>query len=121
MRTVTLSIFSLVVLLAPAARGQDFDRPGPTPAPTPMAASRSAADDLAYEADIDFPEEQADPDDFVDDEELVQDQYVADNYDDGYDPQAYQQFQEELAPHGNLGRGPDLRPGLAAVDRGGRQ
>jgi hypothetical protein len=37
----------------------------------------------------------------VDENSFVQDQTVADSYDDGYDPQAYTQFEQTLSPYGS--------------------
>jgi hypothetical protein len=60
------------------------------PSPLPVAQPLSAID-----ADTD------DEDGYDIDYDVYYDTAAAENYDDGYDPQAYQQFQSTLAPYGD--------------------
>jgi uncharacterized protein DUF6600 len=103
-----LSVFTLApALLAPAsARAQQIN--------TGQVSAAQPADpaDPADEEQVDPAPQQeiplADPNDTAADpsqidwpQDVASEEAAVDSYDDGYDPQAYTQFQDELAPYGN--------------------
>jgi len=79
------------------AAAEPIQMPEPYQAPDPYATAadpsqiQTIADPSQIEtiADIDWPQD------------VTAEEAVVDSYDDGYDPQAYTQFQDELAPYGD--------------------
>ena len=61
----------------------------PPPDPYATAADSSQIETIADPSQIDWPQD------------VAAEETVVDSYDDGYDPQAYTQFQDELAPYGD--------------------
>ena len=117
MRTLaTLSLFTLApaLLLAPAARAdvvyppaqQDGlpTQPGYAPPTQDQMAvanpyqNQTPADPYQTPAD---PYQATDPAQVDWPQDLPPEEAAVDSYDDGYDPQAYAQFQDDLAPYGN--------------------
>ena len=99
---VTLWVVASAITATRAARAQ-------APEPDWAAAvdpDGGVIDDVALEAGQDMPPGYEAP--YVNDDEMIvdensftQDQSIADSYDDGYDPQAYTQFQDALEPYGS--------------------
>jgi hypothetical protein len=61
----------------------------PTQFPDPYLPPPDPYESAADPSQIDWPQD------------VAAEEAVVDSYDDGYDPQAYTEFQDELAPHGN--------------------
>jgi hypothetical protein len=73
-------------LLNPPPPADATAQPPPPAAPEVVEEAPSGRDDEAYAADID--------------NDVAYDDAVAQGYDDGYDPQAYRQFEQTLSPYG---------------------
>jgi hypothetical protein len=99
MKTIAvLSLFTLApaVVFTPAARAQvqapeqpQVALAQPTPMPEPYQPPPDPYDTAADPSQIDWPQD------------VAGEEPAVDSYDDGYDPQAYTDFQDELAPYGN--------------------
>src|SRR4051812_47470720 len=93
MKTLTAaSIFGLASMLALPASAQPYPTYDQPPAAQPQAQQPGSYDpNLDYDADIDGYDAEYD---------IRADDAAAANYDDGYDPNAYQQFEGTLDPYG---------------------
>jgi hypothetical protein len=67
----------------------EMPEPYQPPDPYDIAADRSQIDTAADPSQIDWPQD------------VTAEEAAVDSYDDGYDPQAYTQFKDELAPYGD--------------------
>ncbi len=110
MKTLAIAVSaSLLALLAPAAHAQYGAPPPPLP-PVPMygADGMPTLDPSAFLPPSPPPlvveplssNDSEDEDGYDVDYEVYYDTAAAENYDDGYDPQAYQQFESALSPYG---------------------
>ena len=96
-----LSLFTLApALLAPGRRAarkrckpppleQEVALANPMPMPEPYQPPPDPYETAADPSQIDWPQD------------VTAEEAAVDSYDDGYDPQAYTQFQDELAPYGD--------------------
>ncbi len=112
MRTlVALGVLVSAVTATRAARAQGTEADQPPAADPDGGVIDNVADDIGDVSPVGAAEQEMPPgyeapyvsDDemIVDENSFTQDQSIADSYDDGYDPQAYTQFQEALSPYGS--------------------
>jgi hypothetical protein len=105
--------------------GQPQQAPSPAPAPVEVAPEATAPDQIPLQgpAITEVPDGATDQGDLTIDQippvDLGPDDAIADSYDDGYDPNAYTEFQDALAPYGSWVDDPDYghvwTPASAAV------
>ena len=100
----TLTIATAVVFSTCLVGGAGAQQP-PPPQPIQSGYPQPYGYDPQAQPQLDPNQPQLDPnnqDDGYDAEyDVYADDAAAQNYDDGYDPQAYQQFESELSPYGN--------------------
>ncbi len=95
-----LSLFTLApALLTPGtARAQEVQ---PPPLEQEVALANPVPMPEPYQPPPDPYEAEADPSQIDWPQDVTAEEATVDSYDDGYDPQAYTQFQDELSPYGN--------------------
>src|SRR5689334_19331026 len=96
----TLAIAACIAALAGTARAQGYAPPYQTP---PPYGNDQTLDPYAYDPNASpapLNEDAYDEDGYDVDADVYYDTAAAENYDDGYDPNAYQQFQSALDPYG---------------------
>ena len=95
-----LSLFTLApALLTPgSAHAQEVQ---PPPLEQEVALANPVPMPEPYQPPPDPYETEADPSQIDWPQDVTAEEATVDSYDDGYDPQAYTQFQDELSPYGN--------------------
>ena len=111
MRTtfVTLWVLTSAFTATRAARAQGTEAEPPTAADPDGGVLENVAGDVSDISAVETTEMPpgyeapyvTNDDTIVNEDSFVQDQTIADSYDDGYDPQAYQEFDQTLAPYGS--------------------
>src|SRR5437763_14655060 len=101
MRTfAVLSLFTLApaVVFTSGARAQQLQPPPPQ---QPVALAQPYDMPEPYQPPPDPYDTEGDPSQIDWPQDTAAEEPAVDSYDDGYDPQAYTEFQDDLAPYGN--------------------